>query len=491
MIDVFLGFDVEDPIHPESDDAVLRLARDLADAGTPACFFLVGEKARVLRERGRRDVIAALAEHEIDYHGNYWFEFPEPAMVYGERLPWDQAVQRALEIELPGLHQVAEITGQLPAAWVQHQGNTSPQTAYALSLAGVPCWNGGFGGGGDPCWLMDHLVVSRAGHVLSLQGRVGEFQYDPIHSERTHTPCDPEEELAAFQRSFDALAEQNPTHINCLGHPTCWVTAEWWGWYEWGDLFHQGHATVPYPRGRQWERITLRSPRDSEDHFRWTKRAAQWLASRSDVRVTTFGQVAREHAEPRGAWLTRAKLAAVAERLAGRLDWVEAGETILSAADALYLLAYAVSFLFGNHRAPEEVQVMRVLGPVEPVLRPEGALALKRQDILSAARETYHHILDRGRLPAAIKGHAAEMGPAELARALAVAWDHLEKQGSLPERIEVPKGPGLPECAAEAFFRQPRVNSTNASAGFRSERIPELVRLQSWSYRPARRVVRS
>lgn len=28
MIDMFIGFDVEDPIHPESDDAVMRLARD-------------------------------------------------------------------------------------------------------------------------------------------------------------------------------------------------------------------------------------------------------------------------------------------------------------------------------------------------------------------------------------------------------------------------------------------------------------------------------
>jgi len=246
---------------------------------------------------------------------------------------------------------------------------------------------------------------------------------------------------------------------------------------------------VPYPRGRQWERITLRSRGDSEKHFRWTKRAAQWLASRSDVRVTTFGQVAREYDEPRGAWLSRPELAAVAARLAERLDWVEAGETILSAADALYLLAYAVAFLFERHRIPEEVQVSRVLGPVEPVLRP-GAIALKRQDLFAAARETYHHILDRGRLPSAIKGHGVEVGPAELACALAQAWSQLAKEGSLPDRIAVPEGPALPACAEGAFFRSPRVNSTNAPAGFRPERIPELARLQSWSYRPARRMTR-
>src|SRR5262245_51375731 len=93
---VFLCFDTEDPINPEADDALLQLARLYHDAGLPACFFMVGEKARVLRERGRKEVIEALRGHEIDYHGNYWFEYPEPALVYGNRDPWDVAVQKAL-----------------------------------------------------------------------------------------------------------------------------------------------------------------------------------------------------------------------------------------------------------------------------------------------------------------------------------------------------------------------------------------------------------
>ncbi|MSS72837.1 MAG: hypothetical protein EXS64_15285 [Candidatus Latescibacteria bacterium] len=485
MIDVFIAFDVEDPVNPESDDAVMRLARDLADVGVPGCFFLVGEKARVLRERGRRDVIEALAEHEIDYHGNYWFEFPELAMVYGERLSWDEGVQKALSIELQGLNQVAEITGQFPTAWVQHQGNTSPQTAYALRQAGVKCWNGGFGGASAPLWVMDIFAVPRAGHAVSIQGRWGGFHADPAQPDRRPPACDPDEEFEVFQGDFEKMIARGVTHVVCLGHPTCWVTAEWWGWYDWGGVFRQRPGEAPYPRGRQFERAPLRSPQDSEAHFAWTKRAARWMASRKDVRVTTFGQVAREQGNAHGQWLSRADLRGVAGRLAERLDWVEAGEVTLSAADALYVLSHAATFLLEHHRIPDAVQVMRVLGPTEPVFRPSGGVALKRQNLLVAARDTYHQILNTGRLPGAIKGHHVEMGPAELARALGIAWGRMEETGAFPEQVEVPEGPGLPAIVEGLFFRQPRVNSTNAPPGFRNERLPEFVQWQSWSYRPS------
>lgn len=91
---VFICFDTENPISPESDDALLRLAQIYHDAGLPACFFFVGQKTRVLRTRGRKDILDALRGHEIEYHGNFGFEFPEPALVYGNRDPWDEAVQK-------------------------------------------------------------------------------------------------------------------------------------------------------------------------------------------------------------------------------------------------------------------------------------------------------------------------------------------------------------------------------------------------------------
>jgi hypothetical protein len=63
-----LWFDTEDYIDPASDDAALRLAKELDAMGVRATFKIVGEKARVWEERGRRDVISAVALHDIGYH---------------------------------------------------------------------------------------------------------------------------------------------------------------------------------------------------------------------------------------------------------------------------------------------------------------------------------------------------------------------------------------------------------------------------------------
>src|SRR3954452_25402470 len=76
---VTLWFDTEDYITPASDDAALRSANDLSQLGVRATFKVVGEKARVLESRGRKDVIRALSKHSIGYHSNFHSVHPAPA----------------------------------------------------------------------------------------------------------------------------------------------------------------------------------------------------------------------------------------------------------------------------------------------------------------------------------------------------------------------------------------------------------------------------
>src|SRR6202012_3996255 len=77
---IVLWFDTEDYMLPASDDAALRIADFLTQQGVRATFKVVGEKARVLEQRQRTDVIAALARHEIGYHSNTHSQQPTPAV---------------------------------------------------------------------------------------------------------------------------------------------------------------------------------------------------------------------------------------------------------------------------------------------------------------------------------------------------------------------------------------------------------------------------
>ena len=62
---VTLWFDTQDYILPQDDDATKRLADMLTKLDVHATFKIVGEEARVLERRGRKDVIAALKRHDI------------------------------------------------------------------------------------------------------------------------------------------------------------------------------------------------------------------------------------------------------------------------------------------------------------------------------------------------------------------------------------------------------------------------------------------
>src|SRR5215471_15069954 len=77
-VDVILWFDTEDYLSPADDDACKRLAEMLTERHIRTTFKVVGEKARVLERRGRRDVIDALKKHDIGYHANYHSVHPAP-----------------------------------------------------------------------------------------------------------------------------------------------------------------------------------------------------------------------------------------------------------------------------------------------------------------------------------------------------------------------------------------------------------------------------
>src|SRR6266851_5738848 len=83
-VDVILWFDTEDYLLPADDDACKRLATMLNERHIRATFKVVGEKARVLERRGRRDVIAALKKHDIGYHANFHSVHPTPSEYLAE-----------------------------------------------------------------------------------------------------------------------------------------------------------------------------------------------------------------------------------------------------------------------------------------------------------------------------------------------------------------------------------------------------------------------
>src|SRR2546430_9392022 len=154
---IVLLFDTEDYILPQSDDAAKRIALFLTQQDIRATFKVVGEKGRTLERRGRRDVIGALAHHEIGYHSNTHSQHPTVAE-YESGLDWESGVQEFARRERPGYDDLRRIFGQAPTCYGQPGNSSAPQPYGALKnwgvkvytveaphvgLQGQPVWYGG------------------------------------------------------------------------------------------------------------------------------------------------------------------------------------------------------------------------------------------------------------------------------------------------------------------------------------------------------------
>jgi len=489
MIDVVFAYDVEDVYNPASDDALLQICRIHSEEQVPACMFVAAEKARAMRERGRKDVLDALAGRsrrdliEICYHGNYWGDFPEPATRYGVRIPFDEAVEMALHVEARGLHDVAEICGQFPVAWCCHQAQQSLPMQYAMKLAGVRCWAGGPRG-----WIMNWLSWPRSNCTVSSQGDWN-LEHDPLHPDAVKPPADPEADLRTTQESFEQRAQsqracEHAPFISFAGHPVCWVTREWGGLWSYATLFRYGTAGR-YPRPRIHTPAKPRTPEDSEAAYQHLRMLLRWIKTRDDVNLTNYAALCERDEEPGQRWVSWEQLVSLARRMTQQLDAIVDYGTSFSPADVCGMLIFAVQYCHHHNRWPEQVPVQRVLGPTEEPMRCPDGVTADRRSIFAGCLAAYAIMMDDRRLPGKLRASRVDVGPAQLLHLAAGLVLGYEDTGALPEQVSIGAVPELPGVVDTPVITDRRFGSSNMPADWDHEPLWDLLRRQAWSYRPA------
>lgn len=224
-----LWFDTEDYIEPTSDDAAKRLAEELDKLGVKATFKVVAEKAKVLEKRGRKDVIAALAKHDIGYHSENHSVPPTPA-VYMEPLNWQEGIAEFLRREGPGAKETERIFGKKMSCYGQPGNSWSPHANPALRNLGIPVYMDEarqVGLNRQPFWY------GGLAYVFNLQ----EFS---VRAD-LHTPADLDKAIAQWDAATAKLRGQGGGVLQTYYHPTEWVAEEFWD----GVNFRHGQYTSP------------------------------------------------------------------------------------------------------------------------------------------------------------------------------------------------------------------------------------------------------
>ncbi len=165
---VILWFDTEDYILPASDDAALKVADMLTALDVKGTFKVVGEKARTLEKRGRKDVIAALKKHEIGFHAQWHSVQPTPAM-YLSNLGWDEGVAEFDRREGPGRADVERVFGVAPSCYGQPGTSWGPQSYGAMRKWDMPVYldaGGHVNLDGKPCYYCGVFNLYKLEHMM-------------------------------------------------------------------------------------------------------------------------------------------------------------------------------------------------------------------------------------------------------------------------------------------------------------------------------------
>ncbi|HEX5415127.1 MAG TPA: hypothetical protein VFZ25_05630, partial [Chloroflexota bacterium] len=395
-VDLLFFFDSEDYETPASDEGELWWAKALSRHGLTGCFNLVGEEARALRDRGRRDVLAALSRHEIGYHSNLHSRHPVH-LEYLEGRGWDEGVAAVLARESAGVADVRELTGQHPVTYCKPGSNWTPHVLAAMTRLGVPtfCDSPFEWSPGHPLWYCGSFCVG----------------YHTSFDHYFNVPAGAERRERMRADFLALLAERQETGgvVGMYTHPCRLITAAF------PDNFTAGQnpprsAWRPAPSRPRAEIEALKS--DFDDFL-------GWIAKEADVRVTNYGALHARHRR-NNLWLDQEDLRALLFAIGEDVKPVRIKDRWLSAAEQLGVLLWVAGWKAEHGTLPEEAPVRPLLGP-DRLAAPANPRLISTATLLAAGREASYSAGANGRVPALTRVDGCLLGPGALRWALADA----------------------------------------------------------------------
>ena len=321
---VTLWFDTEDYILPESDDAAKRLAEMLTRLGLKATFKVVGEKARVLEQRGRKDVIAALKKHEIGYHSNLHSQHPTPAE-YLQNTDWDEGVAEFYRRESPGVKDIQRIFGQTPSCYGQPGSSWGAQAYPALKQMGI------------------NVYLDEANHVgiddqpFYYGGMLNIFK---MRSNVARMELFGENNLAngkaKFLAAYEKLKAKGGGTISIYYHPCEFIHQEFWD----AVNFSRGAN----PERKDWKLPKMRGKEETEKAFRDFEEYVKFIKIQSGVSYAPANELVQIYRDRSMTIVfNKTDLKWLGEFVQKEITFYHPGTISFSAAELFYLLSEAAS----------------------------------------------------------------------------------------------------------------------------------------------------
>jgi hypothetical protein len=478
-VNVILWFDTEDYLLPADDDACLRLAQLLSERHIRATFKVVGEKARVLQSRGRKDVITALRKHDIGYHANFHSVHPTPSEYLANSGLLD-GMAEFVRREGGGAADVRRVFGVKRLACYGQPGSSwAAQAVAALSQIGVAphdvqCYvDEGENVGLDqkPFWYANTLNVYHMGRNYTRM---------ELHDPAAVAPA----KAKVSDMVSRLLAEDQGGLISIFYHPCEWVHVEFWD----GVNFRRGAN----PPREQWKPPGQLPPEQTDAAFLRFAEYIDHIRSIPQVQFVTASDLPLIYPDPvRSRGTSEAELKDLTANLvrpdSSGVEFQRVGRHAYSVADQFELLTLAVGGLINGTGPSFPLKATGVLGPDSVPPKSE-----KRHLDWPAFRDTTRDVLNfvqtQHRVPARVFVGPDPVPPADFLVALARGYNFYLANGRLP----LTEGVDLPENVELLSTRYIAPDTPGLfggwiihKEGFRAPKIVEIARLQAWTLKPA------
>ncbi len=461
---VLLWFDTEDYILPASDDAALRLANFLKAEGIRGTFKLVGEKAKVLKERGRNDVIEALKYHDIGYHSTNHSIPPSPAM-YLNALGFEEGVREFRRREGKGRQTVHEVFGVWPSCYGQPGSSWGPQSYPVLRD-----W--------DMIYLDAGRHVSIAGKPCRMGGVLNLYQLENTIRADLKTQNGMEEGNAKFTAARDKLLAEGGGIVSVVYHPCEFIHKEFWD----GVNFRKGAS----PDRKDWKLPATKTPEEAALAWRNFEGFVRHMKRFPEVRFVTAREISAKYPDNSKsvAWESR-QIASALSAMGKDPTWVQTRNGALSPAELLDLTVKASRDRFANNFRTYQLRT-DLAGPstASPALL-EKPLKAPIYLVRQALAEVSEQLEQNGQIPPAVWLGSTAIPSESFFAGLRNAWE---------------KAPGnVPFAEGDWEFPPARLKAADAiepdegrlwnwvifPEGFRAPNLMAHARRQAWTLKPA------
>lgn len=461
---VAIAFDVEDYVTPASegvDDIPMWLADIMTEEGVTGTFFVIGEKARSLEDRGRKDVIRAIARHEIGSHTDLGSIHPTIAEML-ERAGWDEGVAQMYQQESRGFDELSRIFGKPVSTLGRHGGSYGPQLVAALAQMGD-------GFVYSPVRLPGHNAVWFC-NTLNFYGSYGGFD-DNYYRDDLFEPM-----LEALEKRFSEDIQDVDVLTFFACHPCKVRTIQFWDFN-----YYQGANPGP----ALWKMPELRPAETMKTARQNFRRLIQFLKNRQDIEIAPFSEVMKVFSFQKES-ITQMNLAEIATRILAEKKVVI--DDYYSPAEVFAALAESIVRCQNTGVLPGEVKRRSPFGPSQmPSVKP-GMNVASRAQVFEFAREALGKIMGSNMLPHHLLLEDKSIGTGSLLALFCDAFLALRSE-SIPPQFSVPSFDAYPVENLEAIVKS--VQGCKSWPVHREDldmsQLIELTKMQLWTLKPAHR----